>query len=114
MSLKVRDIQVWQPSMTLGLVPVAIMISHMVVSGYLDHQSTQFRLSASERLLFVFVVLVLINALYGIPNCNGFRFEVDIYIRLSWTFSVTQSKGHSSLATFYSTGFDTCGYNDKQ
>ena len=33
---------------------------HMVTSGYLDHQSTQFRLSASELLLFV--VLVLINA----------------------------------------------------
>ena len=44
---------------------------HMVISGYLDHQSTQFRLSASELLLFVSVVLVLINALYGIPNCDG-------------------------------------------
>ena len=43
---------------------------HMVISGYLDHQSTQFRLSASELLLFVSVVLVLINALYGIPNCD--------------------------------------------
>ena len=42
----------------------------MVISGYLDHQSTQFRLSASELLLFVSVVLVLINALHGIPNCN--------------------------------------------
>ena len=31
----------------------------MVISGYLDHQSTQFRLSASELLLFVSVVLVL-------------------------------------------------------
>ena len=36
---------------------------HMVISGYLDHQSTQFRLCASELLLFVSVVLVLINAL---------------------------------------------------
>ena len=43
---------------------------HMVISGYLDHQSTQFRLSASELLLFVSVVLVLINALYAIPNCD--------------------------------------------
>ena len=43
---------------------------HMVFSGYLDHQSTQFRLSASELLLFVSVVLVLINAQYGIPNCD--------------------------------------------
>ena len=43
---------------------------HMVISGYLDHQSTQFRLSASELLLFVSVVLVLINALYGITNCD--------------------------------------------
>ena len=43
---------------------------HMVISGYLDHQSTQFRLSASELLLFMSVVLVLINALYGIPNCD--------------------------------------------
>ena len=36
------------------------------------------------------------------------------YICLSWTFSVTQSKGHSGLATFYGTGFGTCGYNDKK
>ena len=43
---------------------------HMVISGYLDHQSTQFRLSASELSLFVSVVLILINALYGIPNCD--------------------------------------------
>ena len=41
---------------------------HMVISGYLDHQSTQNK--ASELLLFVSVVLVLINALYGIPNCD--------------------------------------------
>ena len=33
------------------------------------------------------------------------------YICLSWTFSVTQSKGHSGLATFYGTGFGTCGYD---
>ena len=44
----------------------------MVISGYLDHQSTQFSLCASERLLFVSVVPVLINALYGIPNCDDF------------------------------------------
>ena len=43
---------------------------HMVIFGYLDHQSTQFSLSASERLMFVSLVLVLINALYGIPNCD--------------------------------------------
>ena len=43
---------------------------HMVISGYLDHQSTQFRLPASELLLFVSVVLVLIHAPYGIPNCD--------------------------------------------
>ena len=48
-------------------------IYNLVISGYLDHQSTQFRLSASELLLFV--VLVLINALYGIPNCD----ELVIY-----------------------------------
>ena len=42
----------------------------MVISGYLNHQSTQFRLSASELLLFVSVVLVLINALYGTANCD--------------------------------------------
>ena len=40
---------------------------HMVVSEYLDHQSTQFRLSASELLLFVSVVLVLIYA----PSTSG-------------------------------------------
>ena len=49
-----------------------------------------------------------------LENPDGFRFEADIYICLSWTFSVTQSKGHSGLATFYGTGFGTCGYNDKQ
>ena len=42
---------------------------------------------------------------------SGFRLT---YICLSWTFSVTQSKGHSGLATFYGTDFGTCGYNDKQ
>ena len=44
------------------------IIYHMVIAGYLDHQSTQFRLSASELLLFVSVGLVLIYALSGIPN----------------------------------------------
>ena len=43
---------------------------HMVISVYIDHQSTQCLLSASELLLFVSVVLVLINALCGIPNCD--------------------------------------------
>ena len=47
-----------------------------------------------------------------LENLDGFRFEVDI--RLSSTFNVTQSKGHSSLATFFGTGFGTCGYNNKQ
>ena len=51
----------------------------MVISGYLDHQSTQFRLSASELLLFVSVVLVLINALYGIPNCDDLVSKQLIY-----------------------------------
>ena len=45
-----------------------------------------------------------------LENLDGFRFETDIYICLSWTFSVTQSKGHSGLATFYGTGFGTCGW----
>ena len=34
------------------------------------HHSTQFRLSAGELLLFVSMVLVLMNSLYGIPNCD--------------------------------------------
>ena len=44
----------------------------MVISGYLDldGQVVRFRLSASELFLFMSVVLVLINALYGIPNCD--------------------------------------------
>ena len=33
-----------------------------------------------------------------LENLDGFVFEADIC--LSWTFSVTQSKGHSGLATF--------------
>ena len=36
------------------------------------------------------------------------------YVCLSWTFSVTQSKGNLGLATFYGNGFGTCDYNDKQ
>ena len=46
----------------------AYTLFHMVISGYLDHQSTRLRLSASELLLFVSVVLVLINTPPGIPN----------------------------------------------
>ena len=44
----------------------------MVISGYLDldGQVVRFRLSASELFLYMSVVLVLINALYGIPNCD--------------------------------------------
>ena len=42
----------------------------MAISGYIDNQSTQCLLSESELLLFVSVVLVLINALCGIPNCD--------------------------------------------
>ena len=34
---------------------------HMVISGYLDHQSTQFRLSASELLLFVSVIAMTLS-----------------------------------------------------
>ena len=57
-----------EPAYTLP--PPLILPLEMVISGYLDHQCTQFRLSASELLLFVSVVLILINALYGIPNCD--------------------------------------------
>ena len=32
------------------------------------------------------------------------------HICLSWTLSITQSKGHSGLANFYDTGFGTCGW----
>ena len=46
---------------------------------YLYHQSTQFRWSASELLLFVSVVLVLINALYGILNCDELVSQQLIY-----------------------------------
>ena len=41
----------------------------MVISGYLDHQST-LEFASEPLLLFVSVVLVLINTLYGIPNCD--------------------------------------------
>ena len=33
-----------------------------------------------------------------LENLDGFRFEVDVC--LSWTFIVTQNKGHSGLADF--------------
>ena len=32
------------------------------------------------------------------------------HICLSWTFSVTQSKGHSGLAAFHGTSYGTCGW----
>ena len=51
----------WAPPPTSNNLP-------QVIAGYLDHQSTQFRLSASELLPFVSVGLVLIYALSGIPN----------------------------------------------
>ena len=40
-----------------------------------------------------------------LENLDGFRFEV---VQAGHAFSVTQSKGHSGLATFYGTGFGTC------
>ena len=54
-----------------------------VISGYLDHQSTQFRLSASEQLLFVSMVLVLINALYT-------EFQIAMTLSLSNSFIMTK------------------------
>ena len=57
-------------------------VYHMVISGYLDHQSTQFRLSASELLLFVSVVLVLINALM--------EFQIAMTLSLSNSFIMTE------------------------
>ena len=47
-----------------------------------------------------------------LENLDGFRFEADIY--MSKLDIQCQSKGYSGLATFYGTGFGTCGYNDKQ
>ena len=35
---------------------------------------------------------------------------IYIYICLNRSFSVTQSKGHSGLATFHGTSFGTCGW----
>ena len=55
----------------------------MVISGYFDHQSTHFRLSASELLLFVSVVLVLINALY-------MEFQIVMTLSLSNSFIMTK------------------------
>ena len=63
---------------------------HMVISGYLDHQSTQFRLSASELLLFVSVVLVLINATWNSKLLWPYSFimtkkAISIYCFIVWT-----------------------------
>ena len=56
---------------------------HMVISGYLDHQSTQFMLSARELLLFVSVVLVLMNALMTTKKEEGiFQILFDCLNRL--------------------------------
>ena len=65
---------------------------HLVISGYFDYQSTQFRLSASELLLFVSVVLVLINALYGIPNCDDL---------VSYQLIYYDKKGHFHFILFF-------------
>ena len=68
----------------------------MVISGYLDHQSTQFRLSASELLLFVSVVLVLISALYT-------EFQIAMTLSHSNSFIMTkkeEKEGHF-LLLFY-------------
>ena len=45
-----------------------------------------------------------------LENLDGFRFEVDIYVLAGHAFSVTQSKGHSGLATFYGTSFGLFGW----
>ena len=45
-----------------------------------------------------------------LENLDGFRFEADIYVQAGHAFSVTQSKGHSGLVTFYGTGFGIFGW----
>jgi len=54
---------------------------HMVISGYLDYQSTQFRLSASKVLLFVSVMLVLVHY----PE-----FQIAMTLSLSNSFIMTK------------------------
>ena len=54
----------------------------MVISGYLDHQSTQFRLCASELLLFVSVVLVL--------KMHYKEFQTAMTLSLSNSFIMTK------------------------
>ena len=54
----------------------------MVISGYLDYQSTQFRLSASKVLLFVSVMLVLVHY----PE-----FQIAMTLSLSNSFIMTKN-----------------------
>ena len=61
---------------------------HMVITEYLDLQSTQFRLPATELLLFVSVGLVLINALSEIPNRDEIVSQQLIYYNKKGHFQI--------------------------
>ena len=76
----------------------------MFISGYLDHQSTQFRLSVSELLPFVSVVLVLINALYGIPNFDDLVSYQLIY------YDKQKKRGHFHILFCYLNSLICCSF----
>ena len=89
-----------------GILPL-----EMVISGYLDHQSTQFRLSASELLLFVSVVLVLINALYGIPNCDDLvSYQLIYYEKKEEKKKEKKKKGHFHILFYYLNSLICCSF----
>ena len=65
---------------------------HMVISGYLDHQSAQFRLSASELLLFVSQCGV------GSNKCTIWNStEIAMTLSLSSSFIMTKK----SISIYY-------------
>ena len=79
----------------------------MFISGYLDHQSTQFRLSVSELLPFVSVVLVLINALYGIPNFDDLvSYQLIYYDKRK----KRKKKGHFHILFCYLNSLICCSF----
>ena len=77
---------------------------HMVISGYLDHQSTQFRLSASELLLFVSVVLVLMKCTVSTIWNSKLRWPCLLATPLLW------QKNHFHILFYWWNSLICCSF----
>ena len=78
----------------------------MVISGYLDHQSTQFRLSASELLLFVSVVLVMHYMEFQIAMTLSLSDEFQI----AMTLFIMTKKGHFHILFYCLNSLICCSF----